>query len=105
VVADTVVLTAPDLTVKTVIETRLHDLFVRHMSAVLGRPVRIAVTIAASEPAGQVIPLGPRHTDLFGTNPAEVLSAAQGHADTMRGFLIDDPDDDDGLGGVLAKIS
>lgn len=105
-VADTVVLAVPDQTVKTVIETRLHGVFVRNMSTVHGRPVRIAVTIAEPRPAGQLIPLDPRHGGSFPSS-AEVLSAAQSHADTirMRGFLIDEPDDDDGLGGVLAKIS
>lgn len=104
VVADTVVLAVPDAAVKTVIETRLHEAFVRNMSTVHGRPVRIAVTIAEPRPTGQVIPLDLRHAGPFPSS-AEVLSAAQRHADTMRGFLIDEPDDDDGLGGVLAKIS
>ena len=86
--------------------TRLHDVFVRNMSTVHGRPVRIAVAIAEPRPTGQLIPRDPRHAHPFPSS-ADLLSAAQTHADTipMRGFLIDEPDDNDGLGGVLAKIS
>lgn len=104
-VADAVVLSVTDSVVKRVVETQLHDAFVRHLSAAAGQPVRIAVTIAAPRPAGEVIPFGVRHPSPFSLGAAEELSAEQRNAGPLRGFLIDEPgDDDDGLDGVLARV-